>query len=79
MRWCRSICAALLDIDMQDGTTLGFAEDLRARGVPFAFVSGSRPDDLPPQLRDVPFVAKPYAPDAVAQTLGELLRVPAPS
>lgn len=73
------IRAALLDIDVRDGTTLALAEDLRLRGVPFAFVSGSEPGSLPARLRHIPFVSKPYAPDAVTRALGEILRAPVTS
>lgn len=71
------IRAALLDIDMRDGTILALADDLRSRGVPFAFVSGSERESLPSRLRNIPFVSKPYAPDAVVRALDEILRTPA--
>jgi DNA-binding response OmpR family regulator len=51
---------ALLDVDVRDGKSFGLGAALRAQGVPFAFVSGSRRGDLPAELRDAPFVAKPF-------------------
>ncbi|WP_201445411.1 response regulator [Belnapia sp. F-4-1] len=61
--------AALLDIDVLDGKTFDLAEALHERGLPFAFISGSRPEELPPQLRSVPFVPKPYDPVEIEHTL----------
>lgn len=60
---------AFLDIDVLDGKTFEVAALLHARGTPFAFVSGSRPEDVPLLLRDVPFVAKPYQPEDIERTL----------
>ena len=54
--------AAFLDIDVLDGKTFEVAALLHERGTPFAFVSGSRPEDVPPPLRSVPFLPKPYDP-----------------
>jgi DNA-binding LytR/AlgR family response regulator len=61
--------AALLDVDVVDGKTFELASMLDERGMPFAFVSGSRRDEIPPPLRHIPFVPKPYDPAAVEQTL----------
>lgn len=51
---------ALLDIDVADGKTFEFAKHLSACGTPFAFVSSSRLDEIPPELRHATFIAKPY-------------------
>ncbi len=60
---------AFLDIDVLDGKTFEVAALLHERGTPFAFVSGSRPEDVPAPLRDVPFVPKPYHPEDIERTL----------
>lgn len=60
--------AALLDIDVTDGKTFELAVLLAERGTPFAFVSGSRRDEVPPPLRGVPFLPKPYDPQEVERT-----------
>jgi CheY-like chemotaxis protein len=65
--------AALLDIDVLDGKTYELAAVLRDRGLPFAFVSGSRPEELPPALRAVPFVPKPYDPADIEHAFREKL------
>jgi DNA-binding LytR/AlgR family response regulator len=63
------IDAAFLDIDVLDGKTFEVAELLHERGTPFAFVSGSRPEDVPPPLRSVPFLPKPYDPGDIERML----------
>jgi DNA-binding response OmpR family regulator len=71
VRWSPSIAAArrfvgepidfaLLDIDVEDGKTFDFARQLQDRGTPFAFVSGSKLDDVPEELRSAEFIPKPY-------------------
>ena len=57
--------AAFLDIDVLDGKTFGLAQQLAERGMPFAFVSGARREDVPPPLRGVPFLPKPYDPQDI--------------
>ena len=66
---------ALLDIDLPDGKSFGIAAALDARGIPFAFVSGSRQGDLPEHLRHARFVAKPYSPVAIRNALRSEQRV----
>ena len=60
--------AAFLDIDVLDGKTFGVASLLHERGTPFAFVSGARREDVPPPLRQVPFLPKPYDPQDIERT-----------
>jgi CheY-like chemotaxis protein len=60
---------ALLDIDVRDGKSFPIAEALEARGIPFAFVSGSMPEDLPLGLRRVPFIPKPFSEAAILRSL----------
>lgn len=55
-----SVHCALLDVDVVGGKTFEVALKLRARGTPFAFVSGSLPSDLPAELRGATFVRKPF-------------------
>lgn len=61
------VSCALLDIDVVGGKTFGIAESLRARGTPLVFVSGSAPNEVPPQLRDVRFVRKPFSADELGR------------
>lgn len=60
--------AAFLDIDVLDGKTFDLARLLAECGTPFAFVSGARREDVPPPLRQVPFLPKPYDPQDIERT-----------
>lgn len=60
---------ALLDVDLPDGKSYGLAAGLAERRIPFAFLSGSRPSEMPDSLRHVRFIAKPYAAAAIRSTL----------
>ncbi|HVL73288.1 MAG TPA: response regulator [Beijerinckiaceae bacterium] len=65
---------ALLDVMVKDGTCVDVAKELRARGVPLAIYSGLRPGTmLPPELGDVPWLAKPAERPALARLLAELV------
>jgi DNA-binding response OmpR family regulator len=55
-----SFDCALLDIDVVGGKSFGIAETLRSRHIPFAFVSASKPADVPQPLRDAAFIPKPF-------------------
>lgn len=52
--------AAMLDINMGDGTTFGAAQILIARSVPFCFATGYGQAGVPGDLRDVPVLQKPF-------------------
>ena len=60
---------AFLDVDVSDGKSFDFARLLRDRGIPFAFVSASRPSDLPAALRDAPFIGKPFLEETIVVAL----------
>ena len=51
---------ALLDIDVTDGKSFELAAALLDRRIPFAFVSASRPSELPDHLQNVSFIPKPF-------------------
>lgn len=57
----QSFSCALLDIDVVGGKTYDVATALQRRGTPFAFVSGSAPHEVPPQLRAARFLRKPFS------------------
>lgn len=60
---------ALLDIDVRDGKSFAVATALEERGIPFAFVSGSCPEDLPVGLRGANFIPKPFSEAAILEML----------
>jgi CheY-like chemotaxis protein len=52
---------ALLDVDVTNGKTYEVAHLLVGKHIPFVFVSGSLRRELPLELRDIPFIPKPFA------------------
>lgn len=64
-----TVDAAVIDVQLQRGTSLVLCQSLRRRGVPFVFLTGSRAETLPPAFADVPVVAKPCSPDALVAAL----------
>jgi DNA-binding response OmpR family regulator len=69
---------ALLDIDVVGGKSFGVAEALLERHVPFAFVSASRPSDVPESLRQAAFIAKPFEERTLLQSVGDIAPRPLP-
>jgi len=64
---------AMLDVMLRDGLCTELAENLRQKGVPFLIFSGYyRGQDLPPVLRDAPWVEKPGAFEEILTVLGRL-------
>jgi DNA-binding response OmpR family regulator len=51
---------ALLDAHLAGEPVGCIADALKARGIPFAFVSGYGPEQLPPAHRGAPLVRKPF-------------------
>ncbi|GEM_PF-849823 len=52
---------AMLDVNLGESTSFGFARLLMKRGISFGFVSGySDTLDFPPDLRHVPLLNKPF-------------------
>lgn len=60
------LSCALLDIDVVDGKTFEVASTLLETGIPFAFVSGSAPHEVPKPLRAAHFLRKPFSTRDVA-------------
>jgi CheY-like chemotaxis protein len=67
------IDAALLDIQLNGETSLPVAAALQARGIPFAFLSGFGPADVPEAFRDCTFVPKPATDAAILAAVAELM------
>lgn len=62
----RKLSCALLDIDVVDGKTFSVASVLQKAGTPFAFVSGSAPQEVPAPLQSARFLRKPFSTREVA-------------
>jgi CheY-like chemotaxis protein len=60
---------AILDIQLRDERVFPVAEALRARAIPFIFVTGFDPETLPETYRGVPLCTKPIELGAAAAAL----------
>jgi len=63
---------ALLDVDVVGGKSFGLAIQLAARRIPFAFVSASRPSDLPQSLQQAAFIRKPFEERAILRSIEQV-------
>jgi CheY-like chemotaxis protein len=64
---------ALLDLMLRGVASYPVADVLRARGIPFAFVTGRAGDDIDPGYAAVPILRKPFRRDDLAATIAALL------
>jgi DNA-binding NtrC family response regulator len=53
----------ILDVELADGLSFPVAEELAHRHIPFIFVSGTDPSQVPTDLAAAPFFRKPIFPD----------------
>ena len=60
---------AVLDINLNGDRVYPLADELWARGVPFIFLSGYLPADLPERFRKSPQIAKPHDPAALIKAI----------
>jgi len=60
---------AFLDVDVTNGKTFEIAKILERKRVPFVFISGSPQEQLPADLRSVPFIPKPFHPAQIERVL----------
>ncbi|MBX3028268.1 response regulator [bacterium] len=72
---------AVLDINLNGASVVPFAEELRAAGVPFVFVTGygDDPELLPAHLRTLPRLEKPVEAERLVGLLLDLTARPRPS
>lgn len=64
---------ALLDVNLGESMSFGFARHLNERGIPFGFVSGySDTQDFPADLQQVPLLVKPFDEGAMRDFLAKL-------
>jgi len=68
------IDVALLDIGLNGETSYPIADVLKARGVPFAFLSGFVDKDIPVHLRGCRILAKPAATASLISLTRELAK-----
>lgn len=66
--------AAILDVNLGDGTSEAIAEALASRGIPFMFATGyGESGGIPSRFEGVPTVRKPYSAGAITRQLHLLL------
>lgn len=65
--------AAVLDVELRDGVVFSVADALKARGIPFFFLSAVYKGVVPSAYRDVPFLSKPYQIEELKHCLAETL------
>lgn len=65
--------AALLDVSLLDGSSVGVARHLDACGVPYAVVTGHSANALPQELKKAPYLEKPFTAAALETILEGLL------
>jgi two-component SAPR family response regulator len=70
--------AVALNLDLHGKSTLPLADLLQARDIPFVFVSGFDPSEVPVRLAKAPYLMKPCAGGDVVQALQKLLDTFAP-
>ncbi|MBP1806568.1 response regulator [Rubellimicrobium aerolatum] len=65
--------AALLDVNLAGETTTAVAEELRRRGIPFAFATGYGVSGLPAGFSGQPFLQKPFQERDLSQVMAQVL------
>jgi CheY-like chemotaxis protein len=60
---------AFLDFDVTNGKIFEIARILQIKRVRYVFVSASRQDELPLELRNSPFISKPFQPSQIERVL----------
>jgi DNA-binding response OmpR family regulator len=69
-----AVDAALLDINLRDTLSYPLAERLATQQVPFAFITGYDPVDVPPKLAQNPLVRKPAQPAELRGVVRNLVK-----
>lgn len=64
---------AILDINLSGTMVYPLADDLLRRGVPFFFLTGYGPGDLPVRFAQTPRVAKPYETTSLLTTIRRVM------
>jgi DNA-binding response OmpR family regulator len=69
-----TVDAAILDIRLLDGRSFPVAYALRDRGIPFVFVTGSRAEEVPSDLKNELLIPKPPERGELAEAILRLLK-----
>ena len=68
-----TIAAAILDVNLGGLPIYPVAETLRARGVPFVFITGYGSADIDGRFADAPTVQKPFSMPVLRDTLAKVI------
>jgi DNA-binding response OmpR family regulator len=68
-----SLDGAILDVTLRDGTSYPVADELRQRGVPFAFATGHAHGKQPPRFGDALTLFKPFVFEDIQATVAQIL------
>ena len=68
-----AIDVAILDINLNGQLIYPLADELTQRGIPFMFLTGYSPFDLPTAYRSLPRLQKPFDQAAMRRKLQQLL------
>ena len=71
--WQEPFDLAVLDISLNGRTVFPLADALLERGMPFVFLTGYAPSDLPEYYRSLPRLEKPFDPAAIRRMLQQVL------
>lgn len=72
----QAIDVAVLDVNLEGTNSYPIADRLSERAVPCLFLTGYDGWSLPEAYRDTPRLAKPFAMEAVLETVARLMNVP---
>jgi CheY-like chemotaxis protein len=64
---------AILDVNLNGGSTYPIAEVLLSKNIPFVFATGYGAAGIPQSLRQAPVLTKPFTQEQLAQALAEAL------
>lgn len=65
--------AAVVDFRLGDDNSSEIMDELDQRGIPFLLITGQAIDDLPPKLRHINFLAKPFRPEDLVRAVEKIL------
>jgi DNA-binding NtrC family response regulator len=66
--------AAVVDFRLGDDDSCEIMDELDQRGVPFLLMTGQAMADLPPKLRHLNLLTKPFQPETLVQAVEKILR-----
>jgi two-component sensor histidine kinase/DNA-binding response OmpR family regulator len=72
-----AIDLALLDVNLDGRLVFGVADALRARGIPYALLTGYGIESIPAEYRDAPTLRKPIEPELLRRSIAALVPTPA--